>query len=163
PTTILALRWLEARMCGVERMFTPDCFSIAWRIAPILAVPPTDFQAPTDRPSAVPLRLGLAPDDTHLLDTRGTILSSISDRLTDARKDFERLVPLLPSDTRQQARALLQLGRVCAKLNDLAQAKQHLQKVLEIARKALEINPKMDIFTADERSEITRIIQQAGE
>jgi tetratricopeptide (TPR) repeat protein len=98
--------------------------------------------------------LGLAPDDTHLLDTRGTILSNISDRLPDARKDFERLVQLLPSDTRQQAKALLQLGRICAKLNDLAQAKQHLQKALEIDR-------KLNIFTEDERSEITKILQQS--
>jgi Tfp pilus assembly protein PilF len=63
-------------------------------------------------------------------------------------------VQLLPSDTRQQAKALLQLGRICAKLNDLAQAKQHLQKALEIDR-------KLNIFTEDERSEITKILQQS--
>jgi len=94
----------------------------------------------------------LAPDELHLLDTRGTILSNMADRLADARNDFKRLVELSPPDTRQQAKALLQLGRICAKLNDLVQAKQHLQNALEIDR-------KIDVFTPDERSEITRIVQ----
>ena len=73
----------------------------------------------------------------------------------DARKDFERLVELSSSDTPQQAKALLQLGRICAKLNDLVQAKHHLNKALEIDR-------KIDMFTPDERSEITRVIQSNG-
>jgi tetratricopeptide (TPR) repeat protein len=91
----------------------------------------------------------------NLLDTRGTILLNMADRLADARSDFERLVTLSPSDTRQQARALLQLGRVCAKLNDFAQAKQHLET-------ALQIDKKTGAFTADERSEIERITQKDG-
>jgi tetratricopeptide (TPR) repeat protein len=99
--------------------------------------------------------LALAPEDTHLLDTRGTILSKMPERLPDARKDYEKIVPLLSSDGRQQAAALFQLGRICAKLNDLVQAKQHLQK-------ALEIDGKVGVFTADERAEITRIIQPVG-
>ncbi len=97
--------------------------------------------------------LSLAPNELHLLDTRGTILSNQADRLADARNDFERLVELSPSDTRQQAKALLQMGRICAKLNDLVQAKQYLKAALEIDR-------KIDAFTTDERSEITRIIQR---
>jgi tetratricopeptide (TPR) repeat protein len=98
--------------------------------------------------------LSLAPNALHLLDTRGTILSNLTDRLADARNDFERLVELSPSDTRQRAKALLQLGRICAELNDLVQAKQHLQSALEIDR-------KIDVFAPDERSEITRIIQRS--
>ncbi|MFH1882702.1 MAG: tetratricopeptide repeat protein, partial [Planctomycetota bacterium] len=99
--------------------------------------------------------LRLEPDELHLLDTRGTILSNLADRLADARNDFERLVELSTSDTREQAKALLQLGRICAKLNDLVQAKQHLKNALEIDR-------KIDVFTPDERSEITRIVQRSG-
>ena len=38
--------------------------------------------------------LSLAPDDLHLLDTRGTILSNMADRLADARNDFEKLEEL---------------------------------------------------------------------
>jgi len=91
----------------------------------------------------------------HLLDTRGTILSNLPDRLADARNDFERLVELSTSDSREQAKALLQLGRICVKLNDLVQAKQHLENALEIDR-------KIDVFTTDERSEITRIVQRSG-
>ncbi|GAJ07540.1 unnamed protein product, partial [marine sediment metagenome] len=96
----------------------------------------------------------LAPDDLYILDTRGTILSNLADRLADARDDFERLVELSPPDTPQRAKALLQLGRICSKLNDLVQAKQHLEN-------ALEIDQKIDVFTPDERSEITRL-QRSG-
>jgi tetratricopeptide (TPR) repeat protein len=96
--------------------------------------------------------LRLEPDGLHLLDTRGTILSNMADRLADAKNDFEKLERLSPPDTPRKAKALLQLGRICAKLNDLAQAKKHLKNALEIDR-------KVDVFTTDERSEITRIIQ----
>ena len=99
--------------------------------------------------------LRLEPDNLYVLDTRGTILSNLPDRLADARNDFERLVELSTSDTREQAKALLQLGRICAKLNDLVQAKQHLKNALEIDR-------KIDVFTPDERSEIKRIVQRSG-
>ncbi len=98
--------------------------------------------------------LSLAPNESHLLDTRGTILLNLADRLADARNDFERLEELLPPDTPERAKALLQLGRICAKLNDLVQAEQHL-------RNALEIDDKLDVFTPDERSEITIIIQRS--
>jgi tetratricopeptide (TPR) repeat protein len=102
--------------------------------------------------------LALSSDDTHLLDTRGTILSHLPDRLADARKDFEKLVEKLsqlsPPDDRRQAKALLQLGRVCAKLNDIPQAIQHLKK-------ALEIDQKLNVFTPAERSEIEQITRQA--
>jgi len=97
--------------------------------------------------------LSLAPKDVHLLDTRGTILSKMADWLADARSDFERLVELSPPDTRGKAKALLQLGRVCAKLNDLEQAKQHLEN-------ALGIDQKLNVFTTDERSEVARILKR---
>ena len=83
------------------------------------------------------------------------ILSNMADRLADARNDFEKLVELSLPDSRQRAKALLQLGRIYVKLNDLVQAKQHLKNVLEIDR-------KIDVFTTDERSEITRIVQRSG-
>jgi len=99
--------------------------------------------------------LRLAPEDVHLLDTRGVILSNMSGRLADAKKDFERLLQLASPDTRRQAKTLLHLGRVCAKLNDLTQAREHLEN-------ALEIDQKIDVFTTDERSEITQILQRSG-
>jgi len=99
--------------------------------------------------------LSLAPNDSHLLDTRATILSNMPDRLADARKDFEKLVELSSSDPRRHARTLLKLGRTCVKLNDLVQAKRHLQNALEIDR-------KINVFTTDERSEITNILQTSG-
>ncbi|MFC1794796.1 tetratricopeptide repeat protein [Planctomycetota bacterium] len=99
--------------------------------------------------------LRLAPNGLHLLDTRGTILSNLPNRLADAKKDFQKLVELSLANTPQQGKALLQLGRICAKLNDFAQAKQHLER-------AMEIDQKINILTPDERSEITRILQGSG-
>ncbi len=97
----------------------------------------------------------LAPGDPHLLDTRGTILMNMADRLNDAKSDFARVVELSPSDLRRRAKAHLQLGRICARLNELPQARQHLQT-------ALKIDQKTDVFTAEERSEMERIMGQTG-
>jgi tetratricopeptide (TPR) repeat protein len=94
--------------------------------------------------------LRLAPGDLHLLDTRGTILSNMPDQLADARSDFEELVRLSSSDVRRQAKALLQLGRVCARLNDFVQAKQHLEN-------AMDIDKKNHVFTPNEQSEISEL------
>jgi len=99
--------------------------------------------------------LRVAPEDLHLLDTRGVILSKMIGRLTDAKTDFEDLVRLSPSDSVRRAKALLQLGRICAKLNDLEEARKHLEK-------ALEIDQEISVFTAEERSEIASIVQQSG-
>ena len=99
--------------------------------------------------------LNLAPGNVYLLDTRGTILSNMPDRLADAKSDFERIVELSSSDVGRQARTLLQLGRVCVKLNDFAAARQHLSDALELDRKA-------NVLTEDERSEITNIVQHGG-
>lgn len=109
------------------------------------------YQQYTDALELADRGLKLAPKDVHLLDTRGTILSNMPDRLADAKSDFEMLLrELAPSNTRQQAATLLKLGRICAKLNDGDQAKQHLDRALEIDR-------KMNVLTADERSEIAGI------
>ena len=100
----------------------------------------------------------LVSDDVHLmhlLDTRGTILTNMADRLADARNDFTRLVQMYDADTGEKARSLLRLGRVCVQLKDLSGARQYLQNALEIDR-------RLNIFTPDERSEITKIIDQAG-
>lgn len=99
--------------------------------------------------------LSLAPGNVHLLDTRGTILSNMPDRLTEAKSDFERIVELSSSDVGRKARTLLQLGRVCVKLSDFAEAKQHLSD-------ALEIDQKANVLTPNERSEITGIVQHSG-
>jgi tetratricopeptide (TPR) repeat protein len=94
--------------------------------------------------------LRLAPGHLNLLDTRGTILSQMPDRLADARRDFEELVRLSSSDIRRQAKALLQLGHVCAKLGDLTQAKRHLES-------AMDIDNKNHVFTSNEQSEISEL------
>ncbi|MFC1634007.1 tetratricopeptide repeat protein [Planctomycetota bacterium] len=99
--------------------------------------------------------LSLAPNNLHLLDTRGTILAKMTDRLADAKKDFEKLVELSPTDSPRRAKTLLKLGRVCSRLNDHDRARECLEK-------ASEIDQKINVFTTDERSEIMRIVQQRG-
>ena len=96
--------------------------------------------------------LRLAPEDPHLLDTRGTILLNVPDRLADARRDFEALVKQYSSDRPQQAKTLLQLGRICAQLGDLPQARQYLEN-------AMDIDGELDVFTPSERSEVAEIIK----
>jgi tetratricopeptide (TPR) repeat protein len=96
--------------------------------------------------------LNLSPNELHLLDTRGTILSKMPNRLEDAVKDLEKLVELSSSDTQQKARALLKLGHIYAKLGNMVSAKQRLEKALEIDR-------KIDVFTPAEQAEIKNIIQ----
>jgi tetratricopeptide (TPR) repeat protein len=96
--------------------------------------------------------LRLAPDNLDLLDTRGTILSNLPGRLSAARSDFEELVRRLSSDAPRQAKALLQLGRVCAALGELPEAKQHVTAALEIDR-------QLGIFDAEERAKISEILR----
>jgi len=94
--------------------------------------------------------LSLSPGNLNLLDTRGMILSKLG-RLVDARKDFEALVELVPAGSARRAKALLQLGRVCVKLNKPTKAKRHFKEAAEIDR-------KRGVFSAEERSEIAKAL-----
>ncbi len=96
----------------------------------------------------------LAPTDLNLLDTRGTILASMSGRLADARRDFEKLASLSPANSARKAKSLLQLGRVCAKLNDAAAAKQNLTN-------ALQVDQQVNVFNPEEKAEIQRLLESA--
>ena len=96
--------------------------------------------------------LKLAPNDLHLLDTRGTILFKSGNQLDQAKKDFSKLAESSPSGSRQQAKAFFNLGRVCVKLNNPDEAKKHFQR-------ALEINEKLNIFTPAELEEIKNSIK----
>jgi len=95
--------------------------------------------------------LSRVPDDPHLLDTRGTILANMPGRLADARRDFSKLAELAGDGTPAKAKALLQLGRICMKLDEADQAKQHLET-------AMQIDGKIGVFTPEERSEIADIL-----
>jgi len=94
----------------------------------------------------------LAPQNVHLRDTRGMILSNIPNRLKDARRDFEKAVDLTPPDSVARARALLQLGRVCASLKDTGQVARCLGE-------ALRIDQSRKAFSAKEKAEIDRLMK----
>lgn len=95
--------------------------------------------------------LELAPNDVHLLDTRGVILSKMENRLDEAKQDFQKIVEVATDDGQRKAKALLQLGRVCVKLDELADAKKYMED-------ALEIDQKLNVFTSEERTEINRTL-----
>jgi tetratricopeptide (TPR) repeat protein len=99
--------------------------------------------------------LGLARDDRNLLDTRGTILMNLPNRLAEAKNDFAIHANLLPEKTAEKAKAFLRLGRICAQLHEFTQAKQYLQAALDIDR-------QINVFTEAERSEIANIMKQSG-
>jgi len=96
----------------------------------------------------------LAPESREPRDTRGVILMNLK-RFADARKDFEKCVRLTASGSRQRVRALLQLGRICArdKLDDLSAARRYLEE-------ARRIDAKSSILTDEERREIAEILKQ---
>jgi tetratricopeptide (TPR) repeat protein len=99
--------------------------------------------------------LKLSPGDLNLLDTRGTILLNMPNRLVDARAVFERLVALSKAQSRRKASALLKLGRTLVRLEDLAQASQTVKR-------AADIDQEINVFTEAERAEIQQIILQSG-
>jgi Tfp pilus assembly protein PilF len=71
--------------------------------------------------------------------------------LADAKADFKKILDLSSSDVRRQAKTFLQLGRICLKRKELAEARQHLQK-------AVEIDQEVDILTVEEKAEIGGVL-----
>ena len=95
----------------------------------------------------------LSPADKNLLDTRGTILSKFPARLTAAKADFSKLVERTSPGSAPRARALLQLGRIYARLKDFDMAQGSLKEAVEIDR-------KIGVFTTKQRSEIERLLDK---
>ncbi len=119
---------------------------LAW----ILADARHDYKAALDLADK---GVALAPDNIYLRDTRGVILMNLPNRLKDARTDFQKQVDLAANPPRR-AKALVQLGRVCAKLGDLAQAKI-------VCGEALKIDAEAGVLSPQERAEMNQILQAA--
>lgn len=99
--------------------------------------------------------LSIAPNDRHLLDTRGTILSRMAGHLDDAKRDFEKLLSLSQPNSSQRAKAHMQLGRINNKLGDNRAAEEHFDK-------AMGIDQAIDVLTPAEKSEIMMMTRQSG-
>lgn len=103
--------------------------------------------------------LRLAPDNVHLLDTKGSILLNMPDRLSEAKACFDAIVRIssrpVSLDPRREVRACLQMGRIYVQLNESAQARKYLSR-------ALDINGKADVLTTEDRSEIERLMHKIG-
>ena len=70
----------------------------------------------------------------------------------DMRDEYEKIVELTAANNQMKASALVRLGHICIELKDLSNAAQYLQN-------ALEINQTINVFTAEQVSEITEILQ----
>jgi tetratricopeptide (TPR) repeat protein len=109
----------------------------------------------TDALELVNRALRLVADNAervYLLDTRGEILTKMPDRFAEARRDYEEILGLSTSDTRHHAKALLQLVRICVRVEDSGQAQEYLNRLLELDRKT-------QILAPDERKEISGMIR----
>lgn len=86
------------------------------------------------------------PDDVHLLDTRGVVLSLL-DRLPEARRDFERCLGIADQPKPSRARTLFQLGRVLVKQGELDAARARFREIKTL-------NVPDSLFTEAERNEM---------
>jgi len=93
------------------------------------------------------------PDDPHLLDTRGVLLTHLG-RLADARADLTRCVEIAKDLPPTEAKARLHLARAHVKLGEPAAAAQRL-------REASEIDIRYRVLSPDERAEIKQLMEQA--
>ena len=90
----------------------------------------------------------------NLLDTIGVILTDLT-RYDEAKRKFQDYYDLAGRGNPLQAKALLQLGRVCAKSNDKANTTKYLNE-------ALEIDKTHAVFNSAEREEIASLLEQAN-
>jgi cellulose synthase operon protein C len=100
--------------------------------------------------------LDIEPADVYLLDTRGMILMKLEGRLEEARRDFEKIQRLTGAGQPGQASNLLKLGRVCFKLNDFGQARQHLER-------ALALDQGLKLLTQEQDQEIAGMLGRIKE
>lgn len=100
-----------------------------------------------------------APDNVYLLDTKGSILLNMPDRLAEAKIYFGDIVRIssrsASPDPHREAHASFQLGRICVKLDESAQARKYLSRALEIDRTA-------GVLTPEDRAEIDRLVAGIG-
>jgi Flp pilus assembly protein TadD len=90
------------------------------------------------------------PNDANFRDTLAFVLLR-SDRLEEARGEYQRCADLSPAASPTRAHALLNLARVCRKLDQP-------QRVSEYLNEALAANSRQSIFTPEEQSEIEALL-----
>ncbi len=122
--------------------------NLAW----ILGVDSQEFDEALELANRGVLRY---PEDPHLLDTRGTVLLRLG-KYSEARRDFEKSLTLLPATAMPSARArtLVNLARAHLKLRELPPAGSRLNQALQIDR-------QHDVFNTQERAEIHQLIEAA--
>jgi tetratricopeptide (TPR) repeat protein len=124
--------------------------NLAWTLAEAHSADPSALDEALQHANEA---VRLTPNDPNLRDTLGCILSKLPGRLEEARAAYQKRVELNQPGTRDRANALLQLGRTCARLDDMAEAHRCLQQALEIDR-------QRDVFTPEERAEIAELLER---
>jgi Tfp pilus assembly protein PilF len=89
------------------------------------------------------------PDDPHLLDTRGVLLSGLG-RLAEARSDLKACIEAAADRPATRARALIHLARVDMADGQAAAAQRHLDA-------AVAIDEAEHVLNDQERREIQRL------
>lgn len=93
----------------------------------------------------------LAPMNHHLRDTRALILTHLPNRLSDAKRDYQKCVELTANSHHARARALTNLGLTCAKLGEHAQASRSMKE-------ALKIHDQYGVLTKQEHIELKQAL-----
>ncbi|UCG17293.1 MAG: tetratricopeptide repeat protein [Phycisphaerales bacterium] len=93
------------------------------------------------------------PNDPHLLDTRGVLLTRLG-RLPEARADLERCLEAAAGIPVTECKARLHLGQVYVELGEQEAA-------LRTLKEASGIDEQNDVLDAEERAELKRLIEAA--
>jgi predicted TPR repeat methyltransferase len=92
----------------------------------------------------------LMPENPDLRDTRADIFMAAG-QMVSARNDYARCVQLSPPDSKIQAKYLLKLARVTAKLGDSQQTQDSILQAKSIDR-------RLKVFTENERQEMDEVM-----
>lgn len=95
------------------------------------------------------------PDDVHLLDTRGVVLTRLG-RLEEARKDLQRCIQLADTVPGTKAQALMHLGHNWIQQGDTTKAKTYLDA-------AKKLDKKQQGLPAAARANLDALINSVGE
>jgi tetratricopeptide (TPR) repeat protein len=117
--------------------------NLAW----ILAMERRDYSSAM---TLINRAVDLMPENPDLRDTRADIFMAAG-QMVSARNDYARCVQLSPPDSKIQAKYLLKLARVTAKLGDSQQTQDSILQAKSIDR-------RLKVFTENERQEMDEVM-----
>lgn len=132
--------------------------NLAWLLATKPGASAEELQAAR---TYVEEAVAVAPQNANYHDTLATVLLNAGE-LTAARTAFERTAQLAPPGSASRARALLNLARVCRRLEDWAAAGPHAEAALAAAE-AVVSSGGAQVFDEQERQELAALQAEAAQ